>query len=80
MSQLSDQLEAALSAVAGEGRAVEPVSFTIDYGAPAKDAEPRFSARVDRATRSLVFASAEAVLPDGRTAANASAVFRVAQS
>ena len=80
MSQLSDQLEAALSAVAGEGRAVEPVSFTIDYGAPAKGAKPRFSARVDRATRSLVFASAEAVLPDGRTAANASAVFRVAQS
>ena len=80
MSQLSQSLEAALSAVAGEGRAVEPVSLTIDYGAPANGAEPQVSARIDRATRSLVFASGEAVLPDGRTAANASAVFRVAQS
>ncbi|MGE5566737.1 MAG: hypothetical protein ACM3YN_11355 [Parcubacteria group bacterium] len=80
MSQLSNQLEAALAAVAGEGRSVEPVSFTIDYGAPTNGAGPSVSARVDRATKSLVFASAEAVLPDGKTAANASAVFRVAQS
>jgi len=80
MSQLSDQLEAALAAAAGEGRAIEPVSFTIDYGAPVNGAEPAVSAQVDRATRSLIFASAQAVLPDGKTAANASAVFRVAQS
>lgn len=80
MSQLSNQLEAALAAAAGEGRAVEPVSFTIDYGAPAKGAEPSVSAQVDRATKSLVFASAQAVLPNGKTAANASAVFRVALS
>jgi len=80
MSQLSNQLEAALAAVAGEGRAVEPVSVTIDYGVPAKGAQASVSARIDRATKSLVFASGEAVLPDGRTAANASAVFRVAQS
>jgi len=78
MSQLSDQLEAALAAAAGEERAVEPVSFTIDYGAPANGAEPSVSARVDRATRSLIFASGEAILPNGKTAANASAVFRVA--
>ena len=80
MSQLSVRLEAALAAVAGESRAVEPVSFTIDYGAPADGAEPAVEARVDRATKSLVFASARAVLPNGKTAANASAVFRVAQS
>ena len=80
MSQLSDRLEAALVAVAGEGRAVQPVSITIDYGAPGDCAQTAVEARIDRSTRSLVFASAEARLPDGRTAANASAVFRVAQS
>jgi hypothetical protein len=80
MSQLSERLEAALAAVAGEARSVEPVSFTIDYGASANGAEPAIAAHVDRATRSLVFASARAVLPNGKTAANASAVFRVAQS
>ena len=80
MSQLSNQLEAALAAAAGEGRAVEPVSFTVDYVAPANGAEPVVSVRIDRAAKSLIFASAQAVLPDGKTAANASAVFRVAQS
>jgi hypothetical protein len=80
MSQLSDQLEAALAAMAGEERAVEPVSFTIDYGARANGAEPAISVRVDRAAKSLIFASGEAVLPNGKIAANASAVFRVAQS
>jgi len=79
MSQLSDRLEAALTAVAGGDRAVQPVSITIDYGAPADGAQTAVEARVDRSTRSLVFASAKARLPDGRTAANASAVFRVAQ-
>lgn len=78
MSELSQSLEAALAAVAGKERRVEPVSFSIDYGAPADGATPAIEARVDRATRSLVFASAYARLDDGRTAATASAVFRVA--
>ena len=76
MSELSQRLEAALLAAAGEGRAVTPVSFTIDYGAPA-DGEAALEARVDRATRSLVFASGEARLADGRAAATASGVYRV---
>lgn len=77
MSELSQSLEAALLAAAGEGRSVEPVSFTIDYGAPANGAEAAIDARIDRATRSLVFASAFARLADGRTAASASGVYRV---
>ena len=76
MSELSQRLEAALLAAAGEGRAVTPVSFTIDYGAPA-DGEAALEARVDRATRSLVFVSGEARLADGRAAATASGVYRV---
>ena len=77
MTPLSQRLEAALLVAAGEGRAVVPVSFTIDYGAPADGAEPVLETRVDRATRSLVFASGEARLADGRTAATASGVYRV---
>lgn len=77
MSQLSQSLEDALLAAAGEGRRVEPVSFTVDYGAPLHGAEAAVEVRVERATRTLVFASAEARLPDGRTAATASGVYRV---
>ncbi|HEX6860419.1 MAG TPA: hypothetical protein VF138_09525 [Caulobacteraceae bacterium] len=77
MSKLSHALEAALLAAAGEGRSVEPVSFSIDYGAPADGAEPVIQASIDRATRSLVFVSAFARLGDGRTAATASGVYRV---
>lgn len=78
MSELSQRLEAALLAAAGEGRAVSPVSFTIDYGVAA-DGEASVETRIDRSTKSLVFASAEARLPDGRTAATASGVYRVRQ-
>ena len=35
------------------------------------------SARIDRATKSLIFVHGEAVMPDGRRAASASGVFRV---
>jgi hypothetical protein len=80
MSELSQRLEAALLAAAGEGRAVFPVSFPIDYGAAAEGAEPEIETRIDRATKSLVFASAEARLADGRKAAAASAVYRVEQA
>ena len=76
MSELSQRLEAALLAAAGEGRAVTPVSFTVDYGVAA-DGEPTVETRIDRATRSLVFVSGEAQLADGRTAATASGVYRV---
>jgi hypothetical protein len=77
MSQLSQRLEDALLAAAGEGRTVAPVSLTIDYGVAADGAEASIKTRLDRSTRSLVFASAQAVLPDGRTAASASGVYRV---
>lgn len=77
MTPLSQRLEAALIAVAGEAGRVTPVSFTLDYGAPAGEAEPAIAARVDRATKSLVFVSGEARLEDGRTAAAASGVYRV---
>lgn len=80
MSELSQRLEAALLAAAGEGRAVVPVSFTVDYGAATGDAEPAIETRIDRATKSLVFASAEARLADGRKAAAASGVYRVSSS
>ena len=76
MSELSQRLEAALLAAAGEARAVTPVSFTVDYGAPA-DGEPTFETRIERATKSLVFVSGEARLADGRAAATASGVYRV---
>ena len=49
-------------------------------GAPAQDAEPAIETRIDRATRTLVFASAEARLADGRKAAAASGVYRVEQA
>lgn len=70
-AQLQDAIAAAI------GQAVEPVSFTIDFGAPGSG-EPAISARIDRATRSLVFASGEARWPDGRAAAAASGVYRIA--
>ena len=76
MTSLSQRLEAALLTAAGEGRAVVPVSFTIDYGVAA-EGEPALETRIDRATRSLVFASGEARLADGRAAATASGVYRV---
>jgi acyl-coenzyme A thioesterase PaaI-like protein len=77
MSQLSQRLEEALLAAAADGRGLAPVSFTIDYGASGDVAGAAIEARVDRSTKSLVFASAEARLADGRTAATASGVYRV---
>ena len=80
MSELSQALEAALLAVAARERRVEPVCFSVDYGKAANGASPAIEARIDRATRSLIFASAFARLDDGRTAATASAVYRVADN
>ncbi len=76
---LAGALERALAdAAGGDGRAVIPVSFTLDYGVAADPAgTTTVAARVDRATRSLVFVHGEARLADGRTAASASGVFRV---
>jgi len=80
-SSLAGALQAALAdAAGGVGRAVAPVSFTLDYGAEGDVSGARVSARVDRATRSLVFAHGEAVLADGRRAASASGVFRVRET
>ena len=75
---LAGALERALAeAAGGDGRPVAPVSFTLDYGVAGEAADASVSARVDRATKSLVFVHGEAVLADGRRAASASGVFRV---
>ncbi|MFZ5669582.1 MAG: hypothetical protein ACOY4K_08810 [Pseudomonadota bacterium] len=76
-STLAGLLEAALLDAARDGRDLAPVSLTLDYGTGGDPADLTVVARVDRATRSLVFAHGEALLPDGRRAASASAVFRV---
>ncbi|MDG2528385.1 hypothetical protein [Caulobacter endophyticus] len=71
---LTLQLEDALRQAAGADTA--PVSLTIDYA--GADAEADLSARgwIERATRSLVFAQAEARTADGILAGAASGVFR----
>lgn len=74
---LAGALERALTDVAADGRDVAPVSLTLDYGAGGDPSNVAIAARVDRATRSLIFVHGEAVLPDGRRAASASGVFRV---
>ena len=74
---LAGALERALADVAADGRDVAPVSMTLDYGVGGDPAEATIAARIDRATRSLIFVHGEAVLPDGRRAASASGVFRV---
>lgn len=80
-SSLAGALEQALAdAAGGDGRSVAPVSFTLDYGAGGDSSEVALSARVDRATRSLIFVHGEAVLADGRRAASASGVFRVLET
>ena len=76
-SSLAGALERALADAAADGRDIAPVSLTLDYGSGGDPAEVVLSARVDRATRSLIFVHGEAVLPDGRRAASASGVFRV---
>lgn len=81
ISSLAGALQRTLADAAGaDGRAVAPVSFTLDYGAEGELAGARYAARVDRATRSLVFVHGEAVLADGRRAASASGVFRVRET
>ncbi|MDP1630662.1 MAG: hypothetical protein Q8L66_04505 [Caulobacter sp.] len=76
-SSLAGVLERALTDAAADGRDLTPVSLTLDYGVGGDPGQVTIAARVDRATRSLVFAHGEALLPDGRRAASASAVFRV---
>jgi acyl-coenzyme A thioesterase PaaI-like protein len=59
------------------GAGAEPVSLTMDYGAPVAAGEPvKVEAWVDRATRTLVFAHARIVAGSGAMAASGSAVFR----
>lgn len=65
-------LEDALRQIAGVD--TQPTSMTIDYGATAKAATSK--AWIERSTRSLVFAQAEARTEDGNLVAAASAVFR----
>lgn len=78
---LAGALEMALAdAAGGDGRPVSPVSFTLDYGVAGDPAAAAVTARVDRATRSLIFVHGEAVLADGRRAASASGVFRVRET
>ena len=79
---LAGALERALAeAAGGDGRAVSRATAAMgrgsDYGAGGDATDASVSARVDRATRSLVFVHGEAVLADGRRAASASGVFRV---
>jgi hypothetical protein len=71
---LAAQLEVALREIAGiEAR---PSSLTVDYGPDGEDDGAAVRAWVERSTRSLVFAQAEARRRNGTLAAAASAVFR----
>ena len=65
-------LEDALRQAAGTD--AEPASMIIDYAAAGPVSAHR--AWIERATRSLVFAQAEARTEDGNLVAAASAVFR----
>ena len=71
---LTVQLEDALRAAAGADAA--PVSLTIDYAGAAAGAGLSARGWIERATRSLVFAQAEARTADGILAGAASGVFR----
>jgi acyl-coenzyme A thioesterase PaaI-like protein len=73
---LAGALEAALLRVADDGRPMTIASLAVDYAAPA-GASITVDAGIDRATRSLVFARAEARNAAGAIAATASAVLRV---
>lgn len=79
---LAAQLEAALRDIAGAGS--RPSSMTVDYGPDpdSQDEDDRAAVRawVERSTRSLVFAQAEARRRNGTLAAAASAVFRRAEA
>ena len=65
-------LEDALREIAGAD--AHPTSMTVDYGAAAQVSTSK--AWIERSTRSLVFAQAEARTEDGNLVAAASAVFR----
>ena len=70
-------LEDALREIAGTD--AHPTSMTIDYGAaPLSLSSGAFTSKawIERSTRSLVFAQAEAHAADGSLVAAASAVFR----
>ncbi|MFT4255100.1 MAG: hypothetical protein QM608_21770 [Caulobacter sp.] len=70
---LAALLEDALKEAAGADAA--PVSLTVDYGAGAGEGLV-LRGWIERATRSLVFAQAEARTPAGALAGSASGVFR----
>jgi len=65
-------LEDALREIAGAD--AHPTSMTVDYGAAVGPSTPK--AWIERSTRSLIFAQAEARTEDGSLVAAASAVFR----
>jgi len=65
-------LEAALREIAGPD--AQPTSMTVDYGAGGEASGSK--AWIERSTRSLVFAQAEARDAEGNLVAAASAVFR----
>jgi hypothetical protein len=65
-------LEDALREIAGPD--AEPASIIVDYGFAARASTSK--AWIERSTRSLVFAQAEARTEDGNLVATASAVFR----
>lgn len=69
--------EPVLAEAAAQGRIVSALSTTLDIAHPLASGEVTVEAWVERATRTLVFASAEARAADGRLAAAASSVFRV---
>jgi acyl-coenzyme A thioesterase PaaI-like protein len=73
---LAGALETAVLDVAADGRPMQVASLAVDYAAPV-GGPLSIEASVDRATRSLVFARAQARNPDGAIAATASAVLRV---
>ena len=75
-TRLALLLEDALTAAAAADRPVAPVSLAIDYGS-AGEGDLDVRTTIDRSTKSLVFASARALWPDGRTAGGAQGVFRV---
>lgn len=82
---LTAALEPVLTQAAGVGgRHVSPQSLALDLVHPLADlsagAELTIEAWVERATRTLVFAAAEARTGEGRLAAAMSGVFRVSET
>ena len=71
-ASLAALLEDDLRKIAGPD--AEPTSMTVDYGVAAQVHGSK--AWIERSTRSLVFAQAEARAEDGTLVAAASAVFR----